>query len=92
MRYSSDSLYYLVMKKRSIGRREKALEKANLTWVKGNYGRNSNNVQIFAYTLEDISKLLGIKIQSVRNLGVKGINFADLKVLCEEFMKRNKDK
>ena len=80
------------MKKRSIGRREKALEKANLTWVKGNYGRNSNNVQIFAYTLEDISKLLGIKIQSVRNLGVKGINFADLKTLCEEYMKRNKNK
>lgn len=80
------------MKKLKGGRREKAIEKANLIWVKGNYRQHSNNIQIFAYTLEDVSKLLGLKIQTLRNLSVKGKNFADLKEICMEYMKRNKEK
>lgn len=77
---------------RNRNTKHKLIQKLKLKWVEGNDINALGRSTIYAYTSDDVAKLLGIKRQSVRDLSVKGINFADLKVLCKEFMKRNKDK
>lgn len=77
---------------RNRNTKHKLIQRLKLKWVEGNDINALGRSIIYAYTSDDVAKLLGVKRQTVRDLNVKGINFADLKVLCEEYMKRNKNK
>lgn len=73
---------------RNRNTKHKLIQRLKLKWVEGNDINALGRSIIYAYTSDDVARLLGIKRQTVRDLQAKGFKIGALEEICMAYLKR----